>query len=128
MSMSRDRIFGVDFSGSKEPGRMIWISEAKPKRNGLNFIDCSPAVERLQLQSRPDRDEVYQELRKLVKSHPSALFGFDFPFSLPEPIISNHSSWRDHLETTGQRYGRLSADGFQKDCIGRATSITGAVF
>jgi len=118
-------MFGVDFSGSRTPGKKIWISEATPKSNSLEITNCRPAIERFDLHARPERDEVYKELKRLVRTHPSALFGFDFPFSLPEPLIDDVGSWRDHLERFDQRLGHKSADEFRKICVGRAAVKAG---
>ncbi|MFD1644662.1 DUF429 domain-containing protein [Haloarchaeobius litoreus] len=122
MSSGRDRIFGIDFSGSKRPGRSIWITEGKIQNKNLDIIDCQPASDRF---NKSTRDDVYQELRNLVKSHPAAVFGFDFPFSLPEPIVNHVISWPQHLADLEKRLANKSAKEFRKNCVGRATVKSG---
>lgn len=122
MSSGRDRIFGIDFSGSKRPGNSIWITEGKIQNNNLHLTDCQSASNRFGLSTR---DDVYQALRHLVKSHSSAVFGFDFPFSLPEPIINHVNSWPQHLVDLEKRLQNKSAKEFRKNCVGRATAKSG---
>ncbi|AUV81211.1 hypothetical protein C2R22_05670 [Salinigranum rubrum] len=125
MSLTRTHMFGVDFSGSQTPGRSIWITEARYNTGGFKIESCRSAIDRFNLSSNPSRDTVYNELRDLVRSHPSAVFGFDFPFSLPEPVIGDNT-WPEYLDTLQNYFDNHSAERFRKNRVGRAESATGA--
>jgi hypothetical protein len=125
MSSARDRIFGVDFSGSQTPGGDIWITETVHQSTGLEVENCQSAADRFDLPSTASRDRIYQKLQSLVTTQPSTVFGFDFPFSLPEPLIDDVDSWYEHLEEFHRRFGTTSADDFRKRCVGRATVKAG---
>lgn len=125
MPPARNHLFGVDFSGSSTPGDAIWITEAQLNSKGLQIADCRSAVDRLNLSKSASRDTVYKNLHNLIKNHPSAVFGFDFPFSLPKPLIDDVNSWSEHLETLNKRFGSKSAKDFRQYCVGRATVKAG---
>lgn len=81
-----DRVLGVDFSGAKDAGKSIWIAEidcaGEPR-----LVECSPATERFD--SSPDRAEAHRALaHELADLDASAAAGLDFPFALPEDVMS----------------------------------------
>lgn len=125
MPPKRDRLFGVDFSGAHTPARSIWITEAYVQSNGIQVIDSQSAKHRFNIQSSTTRSNVYQELKEFIKSNSDSIFGFDFPFGLPEPVIDDVNSWRKHMNKFQSRFANRSADRFRKNCIGRASSKTG---
>lgn len=125
MSPPRDHVFGVDFSGSSSPGRKIWITEANLRGGSIQIVKCEPASDWFG-RSASDRDSIYHDLIQLIESHLSAVFGFDFPFSLPKTVLKNVSSWRGHLENLDQLSGNKSAEEFRQSCVGRATVKPGA--
>lgn len=125
MSVTRDRIFGIDFSGAQTPGEDIWITEAAYSGGKLEIKDCRPAIDIFNLSPNSSRDQVYDELKVLISNQSSAIFGLDFPFSLPKPVIPNYNSWREHLDRLPQHWGDSSPDGFRKNCVGRAQASLG---
>jgi hypothetical protein len=80
-------IYGVDFSGSeREAGRLIWICR-------LSLTANVPLVEScIQAEQLPDsgarRALCLPALCRFIAGHDSrAIFGLDFPFSLPGTVL-----------------------------------------
>jgi hypothetical protein len=81
------RYFGIDFSGAKDAGRKIWLTE----------VAWDPAVERLRVVfcvrgedlegSARDRDTCLAALRGYVARTPNGVFGADFPFAVCGKLI-----------------------------------------
>ncbi len=81
----RREIYGVDFSGAAEAGTRIWVARGTVQENRLSIEEC------LRGDELPGSDrgrlECLAALKTLVESHPQAVFGFDFPFSIPAGLI-----------------------------------------
>lgn len=127
MSQNRDRIFGIDFSGARTPASSIWVATARRGPNGIEIENCRPMTEFEELSSTSPREDVYGELRRLIRENTSAVFGFDFPFSLPATLLDDVSSWREHLDEL-QRSESGSATKFREDCVELAEQIDGSAY
>jgi len=79
------RIFGVDFSGAADAGRKIWIAEGRTGASGLRILECRPAAELPG--GAVERPAALDALRRFIAATPDAIFGCDFPFSLPRRLI-----------------------------------------
>lgn len=77
-------IYGIDFSGSQEACKKIWICESVPTDEGLQIQKCWNIKEKYGNISLNSSLEV---LAKFIASSPRALFGLDFPFGLPESLL-----------------------------------------
>jgi hypothetical protein len=88
------RIFGVDFSGAARAGNLIWIAEAKRTGKGLEILSCRRAAELPD--GGADRDSAIAALRAFIAATPDAIFGCDFPFSLPRKLI-DEGDWKSFL-------------------------------
>ncbi|MEF8802184.1 MAG: DUF429 domain-containing protein [Halolamina sp.] len=109
-----ERVLGVDFSGAKDAGSNIWIAEIDC-RDGPQLVGCAPATERFDVGS--DRAVVHRALtHQLADLEPSAAAGLDFPFALPEPVVSA-ADW----ETFIRKFPSLFATPaeFQRRCQSR---------
>lgn len=86
-------IIGVDFSGARDAGRKIWLATATAHGSNLHIADCRPAADLPD--SASDRETAYSALRGFITAHGDAVFGLDFPFSLPQQLIRqlNYRSW-----------------------------------
>ena len=82
-----DRIVGVDFSASsRDAGSNTWVAEADVTDGSLAVREVAPASE--WLESGNGRESVLRGFREsLVDADPETIVGFDFPFSLPAPIL-----------------------------------------
>jgi hypothetical protein len=82
----RDRVYGIDFSGARDAGRRIWIAAGIAQGSRL----CIEACDRADTLpgSGKDRDLALAALRDLVAEQRTAVFGFDFPFSLPQALVT----------------------------------------
>lgn len=81
----RLKVFGVDFSGASDAGAKIWVARGTIDGNSLLIEETLPA-ERL-VGSGRGMAAALSAVRRLVESEPGAVFGFDFPFSLPAELI-----------------------------------------
>ena len=106
--MSR-RIFGVDFSGAAKAGNFIWLAEARQTSKGLTIASCRRAAELPG--GAPNREEALAALRNFIAATPDAIFGCDFPFSLPKSLIK-HENWTGFLEG----FIHSDADAFREHC------------
>ncbi|SDF48169.1 hypothetical protein SAMN04488589_0651 [Methanolobus vulcani] len=104
------RIFGVDFSGAKDAGRKIWISEGVVSDNILHIHQCYPIFEVVPDNSK-QRDVCLSALRDLILSNNNSVFGMDFPFSLPHKLMSG-KDWCSFVSGFPDEYE--SADDFRK--------------
>lgn len=125
MAGLRTQIFGIDFSGARTPSKSIWITEAEQSTDKLDVINCYSAAERFDLASNTSRKAVYEHLKRLIETHTTAIFGFDFPFSLPAPVINDVETWREHLDTFNERFSSDSTETFRQACLARAKEETG---
>ncbi|WP_331232230.1 DUF429 domain-containing protein [Natronorarus salvus] len=80
---SRDTVYGIDFSGAKNAGSKIYITEASRSGSGFTIDSVESAADRF---DTPQREEILESLLSLITCYRSktAIFGFDFPFSLPK--------------------------------------------
>lgn len=97
----RNFVGGVDFSGAKDAGKHIWISEGSVSPNGV-------ILQKLySLDSMTDGVvDLQTSLKALVNhiSHESkAIIGLDFPFSLPTELIFQNS-WIEFLTQFSDEY------------------------
>lgn len=96
------RVIGVDFSGASDAGRKIWIAEAQRQRgNRLKLIDLRPAAE-LPGGGRDPRTAIAALATHIVEE-PDTIAGFDFPFTLPLPVI-DRPSWDAFLADFAARF------------------------
>ena len=103
------RVFGVDFSGAAKAGNFIWLAEARQTSKGLTIASCRRAAELPG--GAVDRDDALAALRDFIAATPDAIFGCDFPFSLPKSLIK-HESWTAFLDDFIHR----DADAFREHC------------
>lgn len=103
------RVFGVDFSGAARAGNLIWLAEAKLTGKGLAILSCQRAAELPE--GGAERDSALAALRAFIAATPDAIFGCDFPFSLPKKLISQQS-WEAFLAAFTHRH----ADAFREHC------------
>lgn len=120
--MTVETVYGVDFSGASKAGEKIWVTEATPKDdNGLYVKSVQSADEFLELESK-DRSEVLPALlRAILEEDESTVFGLDFPFSLPEKLVSQEN-WVDFIAEFPDEF--LSPGNLQRVCSDRAQLVT----
>lgn len=89
--MDFETIYGVDFSGAREAGGNIWVSEVDVTDDDPTLVRCRPAVEGLESHYSgvltTNREATLDALVSFVESRASeSVVGFDFPFSVPERV------------------------------------------
>jgi hypothetical protein len=104
-------IYGVDFSGAQDAGNKIWIARGINKDGKLLMEECVRGRELLNLGNGlvPCLDA----LVNLIKSNPNAVFGFDFPFGVPHPLVKENS-WEEFVLAFPERYE--SPEAFREAC------------
>ena len=112
--MSEERqhsIYGVDFSGAKDAGKRIWVARGAVEGDGLRVLSCRRG------EALPGSDRRRQAClaalgSRIRRSGPS-VWGFDFPFGLPESLV-DEASWTSFVLAFPETYE--SADAFRQAC------------
>ena len=113
------RIYGIDFSGAKNAGKWIWIAKGIIENGTLLIEDCTRG--RDLPGSGTSLEECLPALKDLIKKAKDAVFGLDFPFSLPKDLVEQ-GSWKDFALKFPSLYS--SAEELQKKCTSRALKVT----
>jgi len=98
--INHKKFFGIDYSGSLQASKKIWICEAEFFKNEININSVYSIFDKFKIKSRK---EANQHIITLIKNNPDGVFGFDFPFSLPIPAIRT-PSWREFISTFDKTY------------------------
>lgn len=107
-----ERVFGVDFSGSVEAGRKIWIAAGTFDGETLCVDDCVRG-EALQNSGR-DRETCVAALRSFIAQAGDSAFGLDFPLSLPHELFLNQT-WLQFIRSFAVQFP--TAEDFRADCL-----------
>ena len=111
---SSRRIHGVDFSGAQDAGENIWISSGEIDGGRLEIEKCRSAADEFDTK---DRKTVFKELREFVADRNQSVFGFDFPFGLPE-TVTDATDWNKFIETFPDEFD--GPDHLRETCVERA--------
>lgn len=106
------RIHGVDFSGARNAGRLIWVASGAATGRGLAIEACRPAAELLG--GGRARAEGLAALRGFIAVERDAVFGLDVPFGLPWPLVRQHRSWEAFVRAFRARHP--TAEDFRAAC------------
>ncbi|MFQ3320662.1 MAG: hypothetical protein ACI80F_002748, partial [Natronomonas sp.] len=99
---------GVDFSGAAEPGRDIWLTEARFEAGRLDVRTCRSATEAFGVS---DRTPVLQQLRASL-ADTAGVTGLDFSFGMPAPLLPNEvDDWRGAVEWFADTFADADAPG-----------------
>ena len=108
---SRDRIYGVDFSGAKDAGRRMWIAGGTAEGDMLRIETCHSA-DALPGSGR-GRDRCLAALWDFIGENAACAFGLDFPFGLPQSLVGQ-DSWDDFVASFPGAYA--SPQAFRQSC------------
>ena len=98
----RRRVYGVDFSANKrESGDSTWLSSAVLSDSEVFVEGCYPSKDLPQ--GGKGRESSLSGLREFIRNRRDAVFGLDFPFSLPEEIIE-YEDWTEFVEEFPSKY------------------------
>ncbi len=115
-------IFGVDFSGARAAGKYIWIAQAQVTSSSVPLRLLS--LDSLETLSRhTDRTPALKHLVQLINQSQDALWGMDFPFSLPIELLDDAMTWPDLLQFLAR--WKLDAYDFGLWCLSRAKALGG---
>ncbi|WP_367344204.1 hypothetical protein [Methanomethylovorans sp.] len=87
-------IFGVDFSGAKDACNKIWLSQGRIKGERLQLVNCYPLSE--VSSGRIAREHCFHILLDIICSNKNSIFGMDFPFGIPLPLMQGFS-WNEFI-------------------------------
>lgn len=106
----RRRAIGIDFSGARDAGKRIWISEGSiDEKSRYRVESCRPAFQRLNCGS--SRDATLPALAAWIADRDDSVIGCDFPFALPTGAV-DEANWHDFVRSF-RRYE--TADAFRSD-------------
>lgn len=103
--------YGVDFSGAANAGEHLWIARGVRHDQRL-VIDLCQQASALPGGGR-ERSAAVDALRNWIAASGDAVYGLDFPFSLPEVLIAQ-VTWDEFARAFGQTYA--DADAFRTHC------------
>ena len=104
-------VCGIDFSGAQDAGKKIWIACGSILDDTILISECFPAKDLPG--SGQQRDQAISALRAFIRKRRDCVFGLDFPFGIPRPLISEES-WEEWLGVFPERY--TSPEGFERQC------------
>jgi len=104
-------ICGIDFSGASDAGSKIWLARGVIEGKLLRIEDCRRA-ENLPGSGRK-RDNCLRALVEFIGKEKGGLFGLDFPFGLPKPLVKERN-WSQFVAAFPVHYD--SPEEFRKAC------------
>ena len=110
---SRKQIYGVDFSGAKDAGRKVWIAKGEIIDKHLYIDKCSRITEFIGVNK--ELDATLNGLTELISSQTDAIFGLDFPFSVPGALMKTDTNWSDFVKRFPGMFP--TAEVFKDKCI-----------
>lgn len=112
-------IYGIDFSGSQEAYKKIWVCESIPTDEGLQVQKCWNIEEKY---GNISLNSSLEKLTEFISSSPGAVFGLDFPFGLPK-IVVDETNWIAFTKRFPENYNNPYE--FHQKCQDRALELTG---
>ncbi|WP_075936740.1 DUF429 domain-containing protein [Halosegnis longus] len=106
-----DVVFGIDFSGSKNAGDSIWLTQAESCEQDWRIEKCLSARD----EAGRRRDLVYGWLIKMINNIEPIAVGLDFTFGLPAWALTAES-WRARLDEVNDWD---SPDAMRSHCLER---------
>jgi hypothetical protein len=97
----RTRVCGIDFSGARQAGRKIWITQASICQDTLYVEHCTSAA--ILLEVAPEREICLRALCAWIAGERETIFGLDFPFGLPAQLLET-TIWDEFVHTFPERY------------------------
>jgi hypothetical protein len=95
------QIYGIDFSGAVDAGKKIWIAEGVLEK-GTFLIESCKSIATLP-GSGKERDLSLEVLKDFIEESENAVFGLDFPFGLPRPLVK-HKTWEEWVNAFPSLY------------------------
>lgn len=101
----------MDFSGARDAGKRIWVAEGVATAKGVKIESCRRA--RDLPGGAVGLDAALGALVTHIASAGDAVIGLDFPFSLPESLITE-PDWESFIASFAGKYP--TADSFRDAC------------
>lgn len=110
----RNHVAGVDFSGARAAGKNIWIAEGDITPDGVKLQTLARAADLPG--GATEFNAAMTALVDRVATLSEHVVGFDFPFSLPAPLISE-PTWVSYIHRFAADFAE--PDGFRDHCRGQ---------
>jgi Protein of unknown function (DUF429) len=94
MPRNFSQVIGVDFSGAAKAGDNIWLAFCDVRSRCLSLRELRRLSD---IAGTPDRDPALRFLVNQIAWSRDALWGIDFPFSLPVDLHEMGKNWRAQL-------------------------------
>lgn len=104
-------VFGVDFSGSKEPGQNIWITNGSVSDGPDFHLEVRSVASAADLFAVTQREAVFKKLRAFIRGAGGAFLGLDFPLSLSESAVAA-TDWASFIEKFTQTFAGKNIDSY----------------
>ncbi len=98
----RERVIGIDFSGSSNAGGKIWIAEGMLQNGAVEITSCRPAS--CLATDGAKLEGALKALREHVAPQSGSIVGLDFPFGLPACVV-RETDWRAFVDDFRTSYG-----------------------
>ncbi|MBW1690042.1 MAG: DUF429 domain-containing protein [Deltaproteobacteria bacterium] len=109
-------VCGVDFSGARDAGERIWIARCSIGEDALHVSDLFQA--KYLPGSGKERKLSHRALASFIGEQKDAIFGLDFPFSLPRDLVYG-KTWEEFVLTFGKAF--RSPEDFRERCRSEAS-------
>lgn len=110
-ALTNRTLYGVDFSGAADAGKYLWIAQGRSNQDHLTIESCFAVAEFPTASA--ERDAALAALRKFIAQARDGVFGLDFPFSLPQPLL-RYETWADFAGAFPDDYP--TPDQFREHC------------
>jgi hypothetical protein len=110
-------VHGVDFSGAEDAGKSIWIATGVIKGKTLEIEEIRPGKDLPH--SGKGREQCLSGLVDFISKEREGIFGLDFPFGLPAPLVKE-DSWESFVLSFANRFG--DPEGFKERCSSAANN------
>lgn len=110
---TKQKIYGVDFSGAKKACQKIWISEGIIHRDNLLINNCWRISDFLDDKQKKDRYSCHTILKDFIANNSDTIFGLDVPFGVPNPLIENND-WKSFIQKFPLHY--KTPEDFRDSC------------
>lgn len=113
----KKNFYGIDFSGAKNAGSLIYVSKGSTDGTQLHVHDTKSLKE---LTGVTSRKAALDELREFIKNRPNAIHGLDFPFALPEDVV-DETTWTGFIEKFSREFDDITPKEFTEYWTSKAS-------
>ncbi|MFP4654550.1 MAG: hypothetical protein ACLFMM_02555 [Methanohalobium sp.] len=110
---TKQKVYGVDFSGAENACQKIWISEGTINGDDLLINNCWQISDFLDDKQKKDRNSCHNILKDFIANNSDAIFGLDVPFGVPGSLTGNNN-WKSFIRKFPSQY--KTPEDFRDSC------------